>query len=436
MATVTWPILPQEFNQTPLLFAALSTSFRSATPMFFDQFFERLSVLSGGIPADNLKIAFSVLLTYPYAVIFNNLPNNPQAKHLFSIFITTITFAWFHELYVGFIHLITGILMTYAIMKYNRGKWAPVAVFVLTMAHMSYCHIVRQMEGHLGDAGFDHTGPQMVLTMKLTSFAFNVYDGTKLESKLSEYQRSKQIRTFPSLIEYMGWALFFGGFLGGPAFEFADYKNFVDMTVFTVKDEKTGKTKMFKPNGTVPALRKLGLSFVFVVVLATVAPHFNVQAALKPEWASEAFWKKYIVMRTCDVYRDTSHHPIVAFSLSLYNHRFLFVQVVSFCVRVKYYIIWLMAEGACILCGLGFNGYDAKTGTAKWNRVPNIDVVGYETAQNIKELLESWNMRTNVWLKNYVYLRVTPPGAKPGFLSTLVTFGTSALWHGFHPGYY
>jgi lysophospholipid acyltransferase len=95
-----------------------------------------------------------------------------------------------------------------------------------------------------------------------------------------------------------------------------------------------------------------------------------------------------------------------------------------------------MAEGSCILSGLGFNGYDPATGCALWNRVANIDVIGYETAQNCKELLESWNKRTNVWLRNYVYLRLTPIGKKPSFVSTFVTFGTSALWHGFYPGYY
>lgn len=70
------------------------------------------------------------------------------------------------------------------------------------------------------------------------------------------------------------------------------------------------------------------------------------------------------------------------------------------------------------------------------NRVTNVDIIAYETADNIKSLLDTWNMNTNKWLKNYVYLRVTPPGKKPNFFSTIATFGTSAIWHGFYPGYY
>ncbi|RUS23259.1 membrane-bound O-acyltransferase domain-containing protein [Endogone sp. FLAS-F59071] len=374
--------------------------------MPFDTFFDHIST-GLGVPPDHIKMVVSVLLTYPYAVIFNHLPDSPTIKHLFSIIITTITFVWFHGLYVGFAQLLSNALFVYFFMKYNKGKWAPLVVFVLTMMHMSYSQITRQMKGYLGDDNFDHTAPQMVLTMKLTAFAFNVYDGTKPVSTLSDYQRSNQVRTYPTLLSFLGWVFFFGGFLAGPAFEFSDYVNFIDSSVFAITDEKTGKTKIVKPNGTWPALEKLSVSLVCAALLTALGPHFNILDAAHPVWMARPFWYKII-----------------------------FVQIVSFCVRLKYYTIWLMAEGACIMCGLSFNGYDPATGKAKWNRMPNIDILAYEKAQNVKELLEAWNMRTNVWLKNYVYLRVTQPGKKPGFTSTLVTFGTSALWHGFHPGYY
>lgn len=94
-----------------------------------------------------------------------------------------------------------------------------------------------------------------------------------------------------------------------------------------------------------------------------------------------------------------------------------------------------MAEGACILSGIGFNGYN-QDGSVRWDRVTNVSPIALETAQNSKEYLEAWNQNTNKWLKNYVYLRVTPKGKKPGFGSTMATFITSAVWHGFYPGYY
>ena len=70
------------------------------------------------------------------------------------------------------------------------------------------------------------TGPQMVLTMKLTTFAWNVYDGRrKVEVRLStfafinqrkwlkiptqdldKWQAAKRITKYPSLLEFLGYS--------------------------------------------------------------------------------------------------------------------------------------------------------------------------------------------------------------------------------------
>jgi hypothetical protein len=38
----------------------------------------------------------------------------------------------------------------------------------------------------------------------------------------------------PSLLEFMGYVFFFGSFIVGPAFEYADYIRFCNMEMFTV----------------------------------------------------------------------------------------------------------------------------------------------------------------------------------------------------------
>ena len=97
----------------------------------------------------------------------------------------------------------------------------------------------------------------------------------------------------------------------------------------------------------------------------------------------------------------------------------------AFASRLKYYGAWSLSEGACILSGLGYNGVDPVTKKQKWDRLTNIEPFKLEFAENARAFLESWNMNTNYWLKNYVYLRITPKGKKPGFRSTLGTFATS-----------
>jgi lysophospholipid acyltransferase len=55
-----------------------------------------------------------------------------------------------------------------------------------------------------------------------------------------------------------------------------------------------------------------------------------------------------------------------------------------------------MGEGACILTGVGFNGYDPKTGRTMWNRVRNVNIITLETAESFKVVFDNWNCRTNV----------------------------------------
>lgn len=76
--------------------------------------------------------------------------------------------------------------------------------------------------------------------------------------------------------------------------------------------------------------------------------------------------------------------------------KFGFVQFCGFCARTKYYAVWSLSEGACILTGIGFNGYGPTTGRTKWNRVRNIDIAGIEGAESFKMVFDSWNCRTNV----------------------------------------
>lgn len=113
-----------------------------------------------------------------------------------------------------------------------------------------------------------------------------------------------------------------------------------------------------------------------------------------------------------------------------------YANLAGLAARAKYYGIWTLTNGACILSGLSYNGPTKDGQGIRWDRCKNINVLGVEMANNWKELLDNWNMNTNVWLRNNVYKRVARAGKKPGFKSTMATFITSAFWHGVAPGYY
>lgn len=47
--------------------------------------------------------------------------------------------------------------------------------------------------------------------------------------------------------------------------------------------------------------------------------------------------------------------------------RFRFLYLIGCCYRLKtsFFFIWTLADGACVIAGLGFNGYDGN-GTPLW----------------------------------------------------------------------
>ena len=226
------------------------------------------------------------------------------------------------------------------------------------------------------------------------------------------WQKDRAIMSPPSLLDYFGYVFFFPGLLVGPSFDFAEYKRWVTLTMFDVKvpDPKstTGGTKRRRkiPHSGLPATLKLGEGTLWLAAFSLFSSWYSVQFALSDQFLQYSFLR-----------------------------RVWYLQPLGLTHRLKYYGIWKMAEGACILSGIGFNGYNSN-GSLRWDRVRNVSPMALEMSQNNKELLESWNENTNKWLKNYVYLRVTPRGKKPGFRSAMATFTTSAFWHGFYPGYY
>ncbi|KAG0164623.1 lysophospholipid acyltransferase [Apophysomyces sp. BC1015] len=288
-------------------------------------------------------------------------------------------------------------------MRFYRHPNGPWINFAMVLASMSLCHIDRLRLGTMGDTSLDYSGTLMIATIKLSSFGFNVMDGRRDTSELTPYNKKMKILQYPTLTEFFGWMFFFGGVLVGPTCEYMDYIRFTYGRPLSPSTEKHVR----QPSSTwKPTIRLLGQSLLFIIILVTYSPKYDAMAVLEPSWKSLSFYQ-----------------------------RLWFLQMAAFTARCKYYAVWLMAEGACVLCGFGFNGYDSK-GEARWDRLSNIRVVSCETAQSLKQLGEAWNIGANRWLRHYVYLRVTPPNKKAGSKSAFLTYAVSATWHGFYPGYY
>ncbi|KAI1334190.1 MBOAT family protein [Xylariaceae sp. FL0016] len=374
--------------------------------------FELLSGAVGASP-DELKLIFSFLLSYPLAGLLKRVPDaKPGLKNLFIIAGGLFYLVGLFSLWAGVKTLFIAASGTYALAYYLRtSPYMPWLAFVFLMGHMA----VNQLERQFADNPFaiDITGAQMVLLMKLSAFSWNVFDGTLPEDELSDFQKQRRLLELPSLLDFAGYVLFFPSLMAGPAFDYNEYKAWIDCSMFDIpatvdptKKPPTRKKRKIPRSGT-PATWKMasGLFWIFLFVNCN------------KWWGSNVlFTDRYMTYN--------------------FLRRVLIMHMVGFTARLKYYGVWSLAEGSCILAGLGYNGVDPSTGRISWDRLQNINPWGVEGAQNSRAYLGNWNMNTNKWLRNYIYLRVTPKGRKPGFRASMVTFVTSAFWHGFYPGYY
>ncbi|KAJ2929534.1 hypothetical protein H1R20_g7551, partial [Candolleomyces eurysporus] len=360
------------------------------------------------LTAFSAQLIFCLLVAYPLGSLYIRVPaSQPNLRHLFSVTVAVLFFFPVLKIYSAFFQLLASILATYFIAKYDKSKKMPWIVFVVVMGHLTVNHVIRAVYGFSYET-MEVTGPQMVLTMKLTTFAWNVFDGRRKAEELDKWQLSKRVTKYPTILEFLGYSFYFPGLLVGPYLDYAEYMDVVNETMFNHPDVRP----KIKPGRRMPSYRKRAaytrmlLGLIYLGIFVVFGPKFYFGAGLKPEFRKMSLVK-----------------------------RIIYFQAFGPVERCKYYAIWTLTEGASILTGLGFTGFGPH-GEAHWNGAANVKVFTIEFPPNFKVLLDSWNMKTNVWLRECVYKRVTPKGKKPGFASSMITFFTSAFWHGIASGYY
>ncbi|KAJ2985457.1 hypothetical protein NUW58_g5521 [Xylaria curta] len=374
--------------------------------------FELLAGAIGASP-DELKLIFSFLLSYPLAGLLKRIPDNrPDYKNFFIIGGGLFYLVGLYSLWTGIRTLFISSAVTYALAYYLRtSPYMPWMAFVFLMGHMAVNQLARQFADN--PAVVDITGAQMVMVMKLSAFAWNVFDGTLPEDQLSDHQKDRRIIQLPGFLDYTGYVLFFPSLLVGPAFDYNEYRGWIDCSMFSVpatvdpaKKPLTRKKRKI-PRSATPAMWKMVCGLLWILAFLNLGKWYSPDILFTDRYMTYNFLRRVFIL-----------------------------HMVGFTARTKYYGVWFLAEGSCILAGLGYNGINPATGRVSWNRLQNINPWGVEFAQNSRAYLENWNMNTNKWLRNYIYLRVTPRNRKPGFRASMATFVTSAFWHGFYPGYY
>lgn len=329
-------------------------------------------------------------------------------KNLFSMLGGMFLVQWIFG--ADWIHSFVSSLGLYIICAIAPRKSIASLGFAWGMGYMLLSHIYRMYVSY-NTGIFDFTGTQMVLTMKLTSFAYNLYDGTadhanvfekthndKKVERVYNDRRKYAITKLPNVIEFFGYIYCFTCILAGPAFEYNDYIRSIDGSVFSRKD-KDGKVAKV-PSSVFSAL------FTLVIGVVCLVGHLVLSG-------------KYPLSKIYDSEFISNHGHV---------DRYLYTWVALAAERLKYYFAWKVAEGASILGGFGFEGFTEDGKPIGWSAVENISIIAFETAPNIQTLSRSWNKRTQGWLERYTYLRCNK--------SLMVTYFISAIWHGVYPGFF
>jgi len=374
-------------------------------PNFVDTQVEALSE-SIGFDVETLKYTLGMFLCYPLGLIMLMLPYG-KVKHLFSFLLGafllqfTIGVQWVHQLVTAMAVYVMFLILPPSLSK----KVVP----VFLMLYCTLGHLHRQYINYLG-WDLDFTGSQMVITMKLYALAYNIYDGHLLKIGKPERATKKcadlAVEEVPGILEYLGYTFNFATVLAGPAFEYKIYEAACNGSNLFDKD---GKPLGKKPSNVWPTLKPFLISLfcmgMFVVgsgkfpLLDPADPQNNLPVVITEEFLAKPWWNRYA-----------------------------YTWVALFFIRQKYYFAWKNAEGASNIWYAGFEGFDEKGEALGWENSNNVDALTFETAPNLKTLTAAWNKKTANWLGKYVYMRTGG--------SLVATYGLSAFWHGFYPGYY
>ena len=138
--------------------------------------------------------------------VLPSLPN-ARSRHMMNIAVSMVLMLGVLDLCLGVLQLVVLCLAVYGMVKYRVGgpQRMPWVVFAVVMTHMTITHSIRQFGG-IPLTTIEISAMQMVLTMNLTTFAWDCYDGQlRTEAECDATQKQSRIVEMPSLLEYFGY---------------------------------------------------------------------------------------------------------------------------------------------------------------------------------------------------------------------------------------
>lgn len=362
-----------------------------------------------GLDESSARFAISLYLALPLAAVNGLLPAGAP-RHawcaatglLLYMFAFGAQYAAFLATAAAVYAVLVGTAPLRALDGWRHWLAAVFAFGCLTLRHLSRMDVTAN--------SVDDSVLHMMLTVKLYTLAYNLYDGRQDAARLAATaadpaasagakalaadRLARAVSRLPSPLEFLGYLLNPTSLLVGPAFEFREYA--------------TAQGRAGLPAGAPSRWPRVALctlcAVVFMALHVVVAPRVPIagvyeQAVAAGGPAAAPWW-----------------------------YRLGYLHAALFMVRVQYYFVWQVAEAAALTAGFGYRG-DVKP-APDWLGTSNVDPLNVELSGHTSLLLKHWNIHTQSWLERYIFKRA------PRSINRWATFAVSAFWHGTYPGYY
>ncbi|KAL3313893.1 Lysophosphatidylcholine acyltransferase 3 [Cichlidogyrus casuarinus] len=388
----------------------------------------------------------SLIAGYPIAFVYSILIYRLPAKlqHCYLLFFGLLLCFWNFGFQV--IHMIIAIGYTYAVLgRYPATGFSVIAVVLFNLAYLFYGYATYLDY----DGVISWTTPFCILVLRLIGLAWDSYDGKKARPELSEYQKRFALTQLPGLLEVFAFCFTPTAFMIGPQFPMRHFQQFVDQSLrpSILQEHLTERNSILRNKKIQRIVTRLVMATLYLAIFVKLSPIFSLKYVTSKEFLEER---------------------------SLF-YKLTYLGVYSKLCIIRYFVVWLIGEGASVMLGLGCTGkvivtevnpetkpkkslltdnknavfpsdYDVrkllsdlssnkiKVTEADHTAAANVSVVRFEMATNTDGFVSGHNINTNKWMLEYVYKRFRFLGNK--YLSQVLTLLFLAVWHGFHSGYY
>ncbi|KAH8551199.1 MBOAT, membrane-bound O-acyltransferase family-domain-containing protein [Umbelopsis sp. PMI_123] len=361
-----------------------------------------------GIPEPTLRLLITLALAYPIAAYYQRTLLKPLAATAIEernsfLLASGLALSFFFNGLQIFHSLIT-VLITYGILWFadqlHDRKSGAIAVFIFNGLYL--------LMGYWGKSGDEYeinwTMSQCVLCLRLMGLGMDLYDGREGAAQPSKMPGSQSVKDdikvkrsplsfgqdtaleiLPSLSHVLAYSYFPSAFLIGPQFSYSLYRKFITFEQFDnlspikLENAKVSQRKYVEKCVTI--------STIYLLAQQIIGSKYATSYLLTSEFASLNIFKRLV-------------------------------------------IFWI--TGACALFGISFAG--PNNDQADFSGLANVAPKVYELATSTNQVIASFNMNTNLWVKVYIFKRLKFLNNKS--ISQAASLAFLAVWHGFHFNYF